>query len=812
MNISLKTKPLALAVAASQVLLYQSLPTHGQALEEVMVTARKRTETLMDAPVAVTAVSGQAMESQGISNMEQLSAKVPGLQIGRGAQTTNIRIRGVGSGINKGFEQSAGMYIDGIYQSRSRQFTQSLVDLQQVEVLRGPQGVLFGKNTVAGAIKVETANPVVGDEFNGSIKAAFEPEQSTTRYTGIVSGSLSDSVAARLVLRQEDSDGYMDNRFRDTDEQEETNKMARLTLAWDAADNLSIVAKASHVDMESTGKEMNAYTIDDRLPPASTLALSAALTGGQFAAADAPGGDDYESWVGNLQWGRGDTEDTTSTAFSVKIDWDVGDYTVTSLTGISDFEFEQYHDVDFLPPNFIENIDQEKLNMFSQEIRVATNWDGRFNFIAGVYYEDQELELDEGTHIDGTFGGLVPTIFVTPFGETDTSSGLTDFDQDTTTMAIFGEVTFDITDTLSLDLGGRYSEDEKEMTKLVTIGQGAPGQVNDIVTPDITAGSADLIEYLTNVMVATGDAGATAAAAAHAGSLDRYAAYFEDERDESHFDPSARLRWEYSDTGMAYLSYSEGYKSGGFNFSPDTANPDGSSRPGHEFEDEAVTAWELGVKQDFMDGRARVATAIYRSELEDLQVTSWGGTSFVVGNAAELTVQGIEIEAQFAATDALEIGGSYAYLDHEFDSYPGAGCSVVEIGLGTCPNSSGEGTKDLSGERGAFAPEHSASLYLDYNHAFDWAEFNFHVDVNYKDEFFLDGDLDENVLQDSYTKVDASISLMSLEGTWEVVLYGRNLTDETTYTASADAPLSPGVYIGWVEEPRVYGISAAYNF
>ncbi|WP_123035802.1 TonB-dependent receptor domain-containing protein [Haliea alexandrii] len=225
-----------------------------------------------------------------------------------------------------------------------------------------------------------------------------------------------------------------------------------------------------------------------------------------------------------------------------------------------------------------------------------------------------------------------------------------------------------------------------------------------------------------------------------------------------------------------------------------------------------MTAWELGVKQDFMDGRARVATAIYRSELEDLQVTSWGGTSFVVGNAAELTVQGIEIEAQFAATDALEIGGSYAYLDHEFDSYPGAGCSVVEIGLGTCPNSSGEGTKDLSGERGAFAPEHSASLYLDYNHAFDWAEFNFHVDVNYKDEFFLDGDLDENVLQDSYTKVDASISLMSLEGTWEVVLYGRNLTDETTYTASVDAPLSPGVYIGWVEEPRVYGISAAYNF
>ena len=203
--------------------------------------------------------------------------------------------------------------------------------------------------------------------------------------------------------------------------------------------------------------------------------------------------------MGNLQWGRGDTEDTQATSFSVKVDWNIGDYTLTSLTGISQFEFEQYHDVDFLPPNFIENIDEEELDMFSQEIRIATNWDGRVNFVAGVYYEDQELELNEGTYIDGTFGGLVPTIFVTPFGDTDTSSGLTDFDQDTKTMAIFGEVTFDITDTLSLDLGARYSEDEKDLSKRVTVGQGSPGNVNDIVTPEITAGSADLVAYLTNL-------------------------------------------------------------------------------------------------------------------------------------------------------------------------------------------------------------------------------------------------------------------------------------------------------------------------
>lgn len=812
MNIPTKHQPLALALAASQIFLFQPVPVQAQMLEEVVVTARKRAETLMDAPVAVAAVTGDSIESQGVTNMEQLSAKVPGLQIGRGAQTSNIRIRGIGSGINRGFEQSAGMYIDGIYQSRSRQFTQSFVDLQQVEVLRGPQGVLFGKNTVAGAIKVESATPEVGEEFNGSIKGAWEPDQGTQRYTGIISGSLSDSVAARLVIRDSSSDGYMDNKFRNTDEQQKDNSLARLTLTWEASENLSLTGKITHLDMESTGKELNIFTIDNRLPAASTLALSSAVTGGEFSASDAPGGDDYESYTGNSAWGRGGTEDTESTSYSLKAVWDAGDYTITALTGISDFEFEQFHDVDFLPINFIQNSDYEQLDMFSQEIRIASNWDGPVNFIAGVYYEDQDLDLVEFTYLDGTMGGVIPTLFNTPFGPTDNAGVKTDFTQSTETAALFGELSFNLSDTVTLDVGMRYSEDEKDITKVVTMGQGAPGALNAVVTPDITAGSTDLVDYLTRIAGATGDFGATAAAAVMAGSLNRYAATFDNSRSEEHFDPSVRLRWEYSETGMVYLSYSEGYKSGGFNFSPDTANPDGSRRPGHEFEDEAVTAWELGLKQELLDGRARVSTTLYRTELEDLQVTSWGGASFVVGNAAELTVQGLEIEAQLALTDSMEIGGSYSYLDHEFDSYPGAGCSVVESGLGTCPDSAGPGTKDLAGERGAFAPEHSASIYADYTHSFDTMELNIHVDVNYKDEFFLDGDLDSNVLQDAYTKIDARVSLMSMEETWEVALYGRNLTDETTYTASVDAPLSPGVYVGWVEEPRVFGFSAAYKF
>lgn len=773
-------------------------------LEEVVVTARKRSESLMDAPVAVSAVSGEAMEKQGITGMEQLSAKVPGLQIGRGAQTSTVVIRGIGSGINKGFEQSAGMYVDGIYQSRSRQFTQSLVDLQQVEVLRGPQGVLFGKNTVAGAIKVETANPQVGEELNGSVTVAWEPEQSTQRFTAIASGPLSDTLAGRIVVRDSSSDGYVENQIHDRDEQQKDDQMIRLGLTWEPTNNLSVVGKVTLLEMEGEGKELSNHVIDsDILAPAQAGLLAAVAPG--FKASS--GGNAYESYTANTAWSDGDTENIESAAASLKVVWDLDGYSLTSLTGYSDFEFSQDHDVDFLPINFAHNVEGEELEMFSQEVRIATDWDGAVNVIAGVYYEKQDLYMDAATHLDGTMGGVVPTLFATPFGPVDEIGQFTTFDQETETLAFFGEVSIDLHENWTLELGLRYSEDEKSADKRMDLGTGAPGALNILVSPEDTTGSADLMAYLTNTFVNAGPQ-AAASAAVFAGSLNRYVHDNQFDRSEYHLDPSAKLRWEYSETGMAYLSYSEGYKSGGFNFSPDSANPDGTPGAGSEFENESVTAWELGVKQELMDGRARTSAIFYRTELSDLQVTSWNGFSFVVGNAAEVIAQGMELEGQLMLTEALEIGANLNYLDHEFESFPGAGCSVSDVANGACPT----GTKDLSGERGAYAPEWSGTVYLDYNHSFAKWDLNAHIDINYKDEMYLDGDLDENTLQDAYIKVDARIGLTSTDGTWDLLLYGRNLTDETTYTATIDAPLNPGVYVAWIEEPRILGLQASYHF
>ncbi len=837
MNLAKSHLILAIAIAVSQIFLAMPKLALSQeiGLDEVIVTARKREESLMDAPLAVTAVSGATMDSLGITNMEQLSAKVPGLQIGRGAQTSGIFIRGIGSGINKSFEQSAGMYVDGIYQSRSRQFTQALVDLQQIEILRGPQSTLFGKNTIAGAIKVETANPIPGDEFNGSITLDVEPEYGGLRGTGVLSGSLSDSVAARLAVRYQESDGYLKNRLRGADEQQKEDTMARLTLAWDASDNVSVIAKLAHTKMEGTGIEVVNPVVDPSLLAdfqAGTSQLGLTGVMGTIAALSVPGygpstgGQEYDTWVGNLNFFPTDTEDTESTNASVKIDWDRDNMTITSLTGWSDFAFTQNHDVDFQPGNVAHDFDGEDLEQFSQEFRIATNLDGRINFLGGIYYEQQDLFTYTDVFIDGTLGGVFgalpgnalnpaipPGVALGDLGinslwngavlapgtplagvELDTIVRSPKFSQDGETVAVFAEVTFDLSDALTLDVGLRYSEDSKDVVKTNSLASGSPGTEIVAVNPDGSFTGA--LDPLASTFLRT-VWGSLLATWPHDQSLSR---------DEDHLDPAARLRWSFGDSSMVYLSYAQGYKTGGFNFSPDTANPDGSPKPETEFEDEEAQALELGLKTTVWDGRARLSAIVFSTDVENLQVTAWNGTNFIVGNAAEVTVRGLELDAQIAATDSLQVGGSVAYLDHEYTSYPGAPCQVGQIAAGCAE-------QDLTGERGAFAPEWSGNVYADFSREIgNNLVFQTRFDVAYKDDFFTDSDLDPNLLQKAYTKINARIGLASADYKWQASLYGRNLTDEATYSAGLDAPLSAGIYAAWIEEPRVYGLQLAYSF
>jgi iron complex outermembrane recepter protein len=834
-----KQRKLLVATLAAQYLLIDSQIAFAQVLEEVLVTARKRTESLMEAPLAVSVVDGETMVREGITNLEQLSSQVPGLQLGRTALTSSIYIRGIGSSMNAGFEQSAGMYVDGIYQPRSRQFTLSLADLNRIEVLRGPQSLLFGKNTVAGAIKVETANPIPGEDFSGYLLADIEPEYSTARGTAVLSGGLSETFAARLALRYQETDGYVDNVYVDSDMQQRDDTIARLSLVWEPTNSLSIVAKVARTEMDGKGTEQvnpvaNSDLLDGTLAGTTALTLLDVL--GNIAAFETPGftaatgSNEYESWTGNLNWAAYGKEKTEATQASLRFDWQLDQYTLTSLTGYTDFEFTQNLDVDFHPGNAVGGIGGEELDSFSQEFRVSSNFDGFFNFTAGAYYEDQNLDMNYQNYVDGSLGGIVgdipanalspalPPVTLSQLGVNSLWNGLVlasldpaaaaligseqevimrdaSTESDNDSAAFFFELSFDLSDSLSLDIGGRWSEDSKNTVKKVAVGAGAPSDPVITIGPD-------------GVPTGALDAKNTALTAISWGLLSTFPSDQKLKRDESHFDPSVRLRWDASDSTMVYLSYVEGYKSGGFNPTPDTSNPDGSPAEGTEYDDEQAKAWELGVKTSFLDNRGRLSTTFYHTELEDLQVTSWRGTSFAVSNAASLTSQGVEFEAQFAFNEEWELGGSLAYLDSEFDEYKNAPCTIYQVA-----QQGAECFQDLSGERGPNAPEWSGLIYAAYEQTI-WSDFLFRFNISgaYSDEYFLDVDLDENTLQDSYVKFNASVAIASGDNNWEVSLYGRNLTDETTYTYATDSPLSAGIYAGWVEEPRIIGLQGRYNF
>lgn len=832
--------PLSLAVAAlcpafAPMAVAQS---DTLVLEEVVVTARKRAESLMDTPVSVVAVSGDDMDAVGITNLEQLSEQVPGLQLGRAPQTNNVFIRGIGSGINRGFEQSVGMYLDGVYQPRSSTFTQSFVDLQQVEVLRGPQSILFGKNTVAGAIKVDSAAPAPGDEFNGYVALDVEPEYSTGRGTAVFSGTVTDTLAARLALRYQESDGYVDNIPRNADEAERDDTLGRLTLVWEPSENLRVTARASKVELDSEGVEVTVPVKDfsyledpgNLLVTAYMSTIAAGLVEG-FAESN----DDFDGWTDNPAYfpNGTDSRESEHTQGSLLVNWDLGNYSLSSLSAYSEFEEDWQHDTDFTPGNSLHTDQGEDLELWSQELRLASHFDGPVNFVAGVYYEDQELSASDQTHLDGTLGGELgglpasafspglPDVPLSALGvnslwngfalsafdpafapligtETDAVVRLTDNFTESETLAIFLEVSWNITDNLTLELGGRYSEDEKKVRKTARQGDGAPGDFSLLVNAD---GS----------LTAAGMADPERAALVSAVLGPLLSSYPHDQklrREEDHFDPSAKLLWHVNDDNLVYASYVEGYKSGGFNYTPDTANPDGSPGDGTEFEDEEATTIELGLRSTFLDGRGRLRATAFQTEMDKLQVSFFRGTEFYVGNAAEMTSRGVEIDSEFAATSDLTLGLSLAYLDSEFDSFDNAACTVSQIAaVGS------DCVQNLEGERGPHAPEWSGSLYADYSVAIGSnLQLGTQWRLNYSDEIYLSANLDENKLQDSYTKLNGRIALSPLDGGWEVAIYGRNLTDETTYSFMLDAPAGAGLYPAWVNEPRIVGVQARYNF
>lgn len=455
-------------------------------LEEVIVTAQKRAQNLQDVPISVSAVQGDKLESAGIGNMAALADHVPNLYIADAPVNTNIYMRGMGSGNNQAFEQSVGMYIDGVYMGRGRQYRSPFMDVDRVEVLRGPQGTLFGKNTVAGAINITTRSAAVGDEFGGSVALSVE-ENGGAVAEGYLTGGVGENTALRLAFKHKQTDGYAENLFLETDEPEVEETVIRLSGVWQASEELDFNLKLSHSTYERTGVASGATLYIDQdtrtasFPNRSAFANIAYLLTDSFYADQLAAGTSSEfTIVKDNGFGPDSTgvdiglnpesSDNESNNFVLTANYQLENHTVTSITGYSAYEFVDNCDCDWLPLQFISRDDDQEFSQLSQEIRIASDSEGFFTYVAGAYYEQSDLEIQRRVTIDLNMDGLVQQTIglasLTPAivpGYTANQLGRSHFYQlDTDSWAVFGQGTFNISDRVRATVGLRYTEESKD--------------------------------------------------------------------------------------------------------------------------------------------------------------------------------------------------------------------------------------------------------------------------------------------------------------------------------------------------------------
>lgn len=766
-------------------------------LEEIIVTAQKRPQNLQDVPVAVSVMSGEKLANAGIQDLQELGPYVPNFFQASTPTANLIFIRGIGSGDNPSFEQSVGVFHDGIYWGRGRQTLSPLYDLDRIEVLKGPQGVLYGKNVIAGAVRSLSARPT--DEFSGNVmmsNGSFDEQKTEAAF----SGGLTDSIRARLALHYQESDGWVKNAFTEKDEPTKETSGIRLGLEFDVSDNLMAYVKMEWNSFELIGHSYELVkstttnlTLDDPSDPfnAANVDLPQQLSG------------DESSFDGRSNWGNSTMPGQKGAEFYtdfinhlVQLDWDVEDYTVTSVTGISSYKFKGLGDLDISKGDILGVLNNEDYRQYSQELRIQSPIGEGFEYQAGIYLQSSELDWDTDVHmkITNLFDGVLPAFVVDQIRDTE-GVRETVYDLSANSASAFFEGTFNLSEVLRIKFGGRYTYEKKEVEKDVLVRTFNGTVITAADTAKDANGNYIGTDTLEPAFILT------ALDLVWQPNLEVYPYYFKDERTESQFTPQITVEWNATEDAMVYGSATRGFKGGGY----DTNHADGTQLGKLEYEEETALSFELGLKASLMDNRMELNAALYHTQFDDLQVSIYNGTSaFNVSNAGEATSEGLEIEGRFMATASLEVKASIAWTHYVYDDYKNGQCTVSNqadellsvSASNTDPNRKmGDITKcaqDLTGKDAMLSPDKIASLSLTHFQPVSTSLMLVStLDANYTDEYFLSADLDPATLQNNYTKWNARISLIDDSG-WQIALMVKNITNEDTLSSSEDIPFGNG--------------------
>lgn len=732
-------------------------------IEEVVVTAERRAANLQDVPISVSSFSAESLESLQVANIGDLQSLVPSLSVHVGdANNAVVYIRGVGQIDSIAFfEPGVGIYLDDVYLGRAQGAFLDVLDVERIEVLRGPQGTLYGRNTVGGAIKYVSAAPT--EELSAGVSATFG-NYDRLDYKAFISGPLGDErLKGRLTVARVNRDGYSDNLFDGNDDGDQDTFFARGVLRFDATDSLSVQLSADYTESDPDRSRTPA-----KETPIDILVVDPFNFGLSVESFPA----DRDPFLVNADFNG--IEQTETKGTDLNVTWEVNDaLTFKSITSYRELEYGTEIDLDGTPINafgiFYFN-DQEQ---WTQELQLAYQ-SSRLRAVGGLYYFNEQ-----GTTFDG---GVFSNFLVALSGDSQ-------FETDS--YAAFGQLDFDFSDRLTGIFGLRYTDEEKSYSRRAEDFDltALAGIMFDPETFAVSYARPELLNPRSADLALDGGIGVPRPGANP------------DPADFDNLSFKAGLQYRLTDRAQTFFTVSEGFKSGGFN----GRVADGQLEP---YDEETLISYEVGVKAQWLEDRLRSNFAVFHTDYDDLQVSSFAasadGQTFVpvFTNAGAATIQGVEVELTALATERLTVNAHVSYLDASYDEF-----------LAEPDPITGE-VVDVSDQREIVnTPEWATYLGLSYALPLaSGAELSLLGSWAFRTKTYLEVNSSENLAQGDYSVFDASITYAFPDRNWRVILGGKNLTDEEYRTHAFDLSAFPGVELGYYNPPRTYSLSVMYAF
>ncbi|MGL3821829.1 TonB-dependent receptor [Sphingopyxis sp. R3-92] len=808
---------------------------------DIIVTASKRSQTLQDTPIAVSVTSAADIQNSAIRDLIDLQSAVPSLRVSQlqSSANTNFIIRGFGNGANNaGIEPSVGVFIDGVYRSRSAAQIGDLPNLERVEVLRGPQSTLFGKNASAGVISIVTQKPQY--EFGGSAEVSYGNYDAITAKASIT-GPISETIAFSLAGNFNRRDGYAQDLNLDTDVNDRNRWGVRGQLLFEPTDALSIRLIGDYDKIDEN------CCIAGNVIAGPTIGITNALVGGPSVDANNP--FSYNVYNNFLS-----SNEIENYGGSAQIDYDLGNLALTSITSYRKVQADTNQDSDFTSADLIgEKSDKVGIDTFTQEIRLTSDFDGPINFLLGGYYFHEKVKqqsaikfgddfraygnalIQQSTGgalsvpvLEGTLGALEgnPAKYVGSFFRA--GDGLDEgYRMKNTAWSVFGTVDFEVTDRLTLSAGANYTQDRKRFS-------------TDVVSSDtfskVNLDAAAYTPFRQALLVGAGVDPVTAAFLAanptatlpngsSANPLAPLKAFqflpdffnlpneFEPNRTrDNDLAWSLRAAYEVTDTVNVYATYATGFKASSVNLSRDSrplaadlaaivaagqATPNLTSGTRFATPEESEV-YEIGLKGQW--SVAALNLAVFKQSIKGFQSNVFNGTGFELVNAEKQSTFGIEFDGSVRPVQGLNLTLAVTYLDPKYDKFTNSSFG------------------DISGTMPAGIPELTMAVGGTYTHEFaGGTRAIFHADYHYESPVKIVEGLNgfppsvAQSLTREVNQLNASFTIALTNGL-ELGVWGRNLTNAKYLTTVFPAVAQSGSVSGYPNQPRTYGVTGRFKF